>query len=160
MIKHQQPLLNQKLRRNRQLCALRLGDGLPEVVYSKHVNFATEPALFGLFASRHAAIDALHQLADMHRLCYGALALEKLKAGRACFRATICLCAGFCRGDESAQMHADRLLGGVEVTRVACWDYPWGHRRDRAARGAHPNSCDSNLVLLGQRQRFGTGQGA
>lgn len=124
LIKQQQPLLNQRLRRNRQLCSLRLVGGLPEVVYSSDVNFATEPALFGLFSSRHAAIDALHQLADMHRLCYGALGLEKLKAGRACFRATIRLCAGMCRGDESAKAHADRLLDALEAMRVACWPYP------------------------------------
>lgn len=124
LIKQQQPLLNQKLRRNRQLCAWRLADGLPEVVYSKDVNFATEPALFGLFASRYAALEALHQLADMHRLCLGALGLEKLKPGRACFRATIKLCAGACRGDENEKAHADRLLGGLEALRVACWPYP------------------------------------
>ena len=35
MIKQQQPLLNQKLRRNRQLCSLQLVDDRPAVVYSK-----------------------------------------------------------------------------------------------------------------------------
>ena len=34
MIKQQQPLFNQKLRRNRQLCAWQLVDGIPAVVYS------------------------------------------------------------------------------------------------------------------------------
>jgi excinuclease Cho len=124
LIKQQQPLLNQKLRRNRQLCSLRLLNGLPEVVYSKDVNFATEPALFGLFASRHAAIEGLRQLADQHRLCYGALGLEKLKPGRACFRAAIKLCAGFCRGDESLAVHGQRLFTSLEGLRVACWPYP------------------------------------
>jgi excinuclease Cho len=124
MIKQQQPLLNQKLRRNRQLCSLRLSDGLPEVVYSKDVNFATEPSLYGLFASRHAAIEGLHQLADQHQLCYGSLGLEKLKPGRACFRATIKLCGGVCRGDESPETHGQRLFTSLEGLRVACWPYP------------------------------------
>ena len=124
LIKQQQPLLNQKLRRNRQLCSLRLVDGVPQVVYSKDINFATEPSLYGLYASRHAAIESLHQLADQHRLCYGALQLEKLKPGRACFRATIKLCAGVCRGDESGDAHASRLLASLEALRVACWPYP------------------------------------
>lgn len=124
LIKQQQPLLNQKLRRNRQLCSLRMVDGVPEVVYSRDVNFATEPSLFGLFGSRHSALEGLHQLADQHRLCYGALGLEKLKPGRACFRATIKLCAGACRGDESPQAHAERLFTSLEGLRVACWPFP------------------------------------
>ena len=124
LIKQQQPLLNKKLRRNRQLCSLRLVEGQPEVVYSKDVNFATEPALFGLFASRHAAIECLYQLADQHRLCCGALGLEKLKPGRACFRAMIKLCGGVCCGHESAEAHGQRLLISLESLRVACWPYP------------------------------------
>jgi excinuclease Cho len=124
LIKQQQPLLNQKLRRNRQLCSLHLTDGLPEVVYSKDVNFATEPSLYGLFASRHAAIEGLHQLADQHQLCYGSLGLEKLKPGRACFRATIKLCGGVCRGDESPETHSQRLFTSLEGLGVACWPYP------------------------------------
>jgi len=124
LIKQQQPLLNQRLRRNRQLCSLRLVEGVPEVVHSKDLNFATEPSLFGLYASRHAALEALHQLADQHRLCYGALGLEKLKPGRPCFRAAIKLCNGLCCGQESPEVHAQRLLQALEVLRVACWPYP------------------------------------
>ena len=124
MIKAQQPLLNQKLRRNRQLCSLRIVAGIPQVVYSNDLNFAIEPNLYGLFASRHAALDVLHDLADQHRLCYGALGLEKLTAGRACFRATLAQCAGVCRGDESPQAHSDRLFTSLEGLRVACWPYP------------------------------------
>ena len=124
LIKLQQPMLNKMLRRKRQLCSLRLVDGQPEVVYSKDVNFATEPSLYGLFASRHAAIECLHQLADQHRLCCGALGLEKLKPGRACFRATIKLCGGVCCGKESPEAHGQRLLISLEGLRVACWPYP------------------------------------
>ena len=124
LIKEQQPLMNQKLRRIRQLCSLRLAEGVPEVVYSNDLNFATEPDLYGLFPSRHAALDALHDLADQHRLCYGALGLEKLKAGRACFRATLAQCAGVCRGDETPETHSARLSTSLEELRVACWPYP------------------------------------
>jgi len=124
LIKQQQPLLNQKLRRNRQLCSLRIVDGKPEVVYSKDLNFATEPRLYGLFASRHAALQSLRALGDQHRLCYGALGLEKLAAGRACFRATLRQCAGVCRGDESPDTHRARLFTSLDGLRVACWPYP------------------------------------
>ena len=49
MIKQQQPLINQKLRRSRQPCSFRLNQGLPEVVYSKDLNFAMTQDLFGLY---------------------------------------------------------------------------------------------------------------
>jgi excinuclease Cho len=123
LIKEQQPLMNQKLRRIRQLCSLRLAAGVPEVVYSNDLNFAIEPDLYGLFPSRHAALDGLHDLADRHRLCYGALGLERLTPGRPCFRATIRQCAGVCRGDERPEDHHARLLQALEILRVACWPY-------------------------------------
>lgn len=124
LIKLQQPLLNQKLRRSRQLCSLRVVDGVPEVVYSKDINFATEPSLYGLFGSRHAALEGLRNLADQHRLCYGALGMEKLKPGRACFRAMLHQCAGVCRGSESPGEHQSRLFSGLAGLRVACWPFP------------------------------------
>lgn len=123
MIKQQHPLLNQKLRRNRQLCSLRIADGRPEVVYSKDINFATEPDLYGLFASRHAALDALRNIADQNRLCYGPLGLEKLPPGKACFRAAIRQCAGVCRGDETPEVHRERLFTSLLALRVECWPY-------------------------------------
>lgn len=124
MIKQMQPLLNQKLRRSRQLCSLRIVEGRPELVYSCDLNFATEPHLYGLFASRHAALEGLRNLADQQRLCYGALGLEKLVPGRACFRATLRQCAGVCRGDEPADVHSARLLAALDDLRVVCWPYP------------------------------------
>ena len=125
LIKLRQPLYNQKLRRSRQLCALRLdAKGLPEVVYARDLNFATTPELFGLYGSRMGALDALRALADQHRLCYGRLGLERLAPGRGCFRASIRQCAGACRGDETVQAHQDRLLAALEELRVVCWDWP------------------------------------
>lgn len=125
LIKEQHPLFNQKLRRNRQLCALRLNEsGMPEVVYSKDINFATTPDLYGLYASRHAALEGLRGLADEHRLCYGALGLEKLSRGRGCFRSMLKQCAGVCCGLETADEHQQRLREALEAIRVACWPYP------------------------------------
>jgi excinuclease Cho len=123
MIKAQHPLFNQKLRRNKQLCSLRLTDGVPEVVYSKDIDFATQPDLYGLYASRHAALDALRATADQHQLCYGPLGLEKLPPGKACFRAAIRQCAGVCRGDETPQAHRERLFTSLLALRVACWPF-------------------------------------
>ena len=123
MVKQQQPLLNQKLRRSRQLCSLRWREGVLEVVYSKDVNFATTSDLYGLYSSQHAALDALRQLADTHKLCYGALGLEKLPPGKACFRAMVRQCAGVCRGDETSAAHQARLQEALDGVRVACWPF-------------------------------------
>jgi excinuclease Cho len=123
MIKQQQPLLNQKLRRQRQLCSFSLRDGRLTVVNSKDVNFATEPELFGLFSSRHAALESLRQLADDNRLCYGALGLEKIPAGKPCFRAMLRLCGGVCRGDESLPAHQARFVSSLQGLKMVCWPY-------------------------------------
>ena len=123
MIKQLQPLLNQKLRRNRQLCALSLSDDMPTVVYSREVNFALATDLYGLYSSRYGALEGLRQLADDNKLCYGALGLEKLKAGKPCFRAMLHQCAGVCRGDERAEDHHARLLSSLQRLKINCWPY-------------------------------------
>ena len=123
MIKAQHPLFNQKLRRNKQLCSLQMTHGVPEVVYAKDIDFARAPDLYGLFASRHAALDALRALADQNKLCYAPLGLEKLAPGKACFRAAIRQCAGVCRGDETPQTHSERLFTSLLGLRVECWPH-------------------------------------
>lgn len=124
MIKELHPLFNQRLRRNRQLCSIRLAGDVPEIVHSKDIDFATESGLHGLFASRHAALEALREIAREHRLCHGALGLERLAKGRPCFRAMLGQCAGVCRGDETAQAHAGRLRTALSAIAVACWPWP------------------------------------
>ena len=125
MIKQQHPLFNQKLRRNRQLCSLRITEaGLPEVVYSKDIDFAVEPNLYGLYGSRTSALQGLRDLADEHRLCYRALGLEKLASGRGCFRSMLKQCAGVCCGREATEAHHARLLAALDSVRVNCWPYP------------------------------------
>ena len=124
LIKQQQPLMNQQLRRTWQLCSLRLRDGVPEVHYSKDIDFAGTAQLYGLFSSRHAALAWLRDLADAERLCFGALGLERLARGRTCFRAMVGRCAGVCRGDESRSDHDRRLQSRLEGLRLACWPYP------------------------------------
>ncbi len=125
LIKQQQPLYNQKLRRNRQLCALRLdADGRPEVVHSKEIDFALTPELYGLYASRHAALEGLRALADEHQLCHAVLGLEKPAGGRGCFRSMLRQCAGACCGRESLAGHGARLRAALEGLRIACWPHP------------------------------------
>jgi len=125
LIKQQQPLYNQRLRRNRQLCAwLWHSDEpaeKPQLVDARQVQFASTPGLYGLFASRHAAQTALMTLADEHQLCHVALGLEKAPAGKACFRHQIRRCAGACCGAEPASAHQQRLALALQLWAVASW---------------------------------------
>lgn len=123
MIKNQQPLFNKRLRKNRQLCSLHISGGKPSVVYAKELDFSHTPNLFGLYASRHAALEKLQKIADEQRLCLGLLGIEKVSKDRACFRASLGRCAGACCGKESLEEHHQRLMLALEQVRVQCW--PW-----------------------------------
>ena len=145
LIKQQQPLHNQKLRRVRQVCAWRMGGAVPEVVFSRDHDFSVSDDLYGMYPSRYAALEQLRALADQHRLCYGALDLEKLARGKPCFRAMLRQCAGVCRGDESQAEHAQRLRDVLDDLRISRWPYPGAIALvERGAGGA----CDY-LVLRG-----------
>lgn len=123
MIKLQQPLFNKRLRKNRQLCSLLLSDGKPQVVYAKEVDFSHTQNLFGLYASRHAALEKLQKIADEQQLCLGLLGLEKISKDRACFRASLGRCAGACCGKEPVLAHHERLFAALDKVRLQCW--PW-----------------------------------
>ncbi|MDH5830631.1 excinuclease Cho [Luteimonas sp. M1R5S18] len=122
-IKLRQPVHNKKLRRRRQLCSIRLLCGRPEVVHSHELPFASTARLYGLFSSRVAALQALRAIADEHRLCYGLVGIERLPAGRACFRAGIGRCAGACCGAEPRADHEARLEAALEALALAVWPY-------------------------------------
>lgn len=124
MIKQQQPLFNQKLRRTKQMCALTIQDRQPTVVYSKDINFATQTGLYGLFASRQSALEKIRDIADEHRLCLSLLGLEKIKPGQPCFRSMISRCAGACCGKESGEAHHNRLIAALTSIKIICWPYP------------------------------------
>ncbi|AUX93298.1 excinuclease Cho [Mixta gaviniae] len=125
MIKNQQPLFNKRLRRNRQLCSLQWdGLGRPEVVYARDLDFSASPDLFGLYASRRAALETLKKIADERQLCYSLLGLESHSKNRACFRASLGRCAGACCGKEPLSDHHSRLLEALEKVRVVCWPWP------------------------------------
>jgi excinuclease Cho len=123
MIKEQHPLFNQKLRRTRQMCSLKIQGDQPEVVYSNKIDFSNTSDLYGLYASRYAAIEALKNIADEKQLCLSVLGLEKLSGNRPCFRAMLKRCAGACHGGETLAAHRARLLESLSQSRVICWPY-------------------------------------
>ena len=92
-------------------------------MYAREVDFSHQQHLYGLFANRRAALQALQTIADEHRLCYGILGLEPLSRGRACFRSALGRCAGACCGKESVEDHNQRLLAQMSKLQLVCW--PW-----------------------------------
>lgn len=126
MIKAQSPLFNQRLRRIRTLCSIRLrqtANGItPEIVDSKTVNLGSTPELYGLFSSAHSANAKLKELAQQHLLCMSALGLEKTSE-RGCFGLQIKTCLGACVGKEDRQAHDERLLSALVDSQVEVWPF-------------------------------------
>jgi excinuclease Cho len=126
LIKEMQPLYNKKLRRTREMCALRLVPGtkpVPEVVYARDHDFAKTDNLYGLFATRRAALEKLRKIVDRERLCPAMTGLETAIRGRACFARQIARCLGACIGEESADNHYLRLKAALEAMRIVIWPY-------------------------------------
>ncbi|HTN66993.1 MAG TPA: endonuclease [Burkholderiaceae bacterium] len=125
LIKELQPLHNKKLRRTRDMCTLRLGsDGAPEIAYARELDFTTTEGLYGLFATRRAALERLRALIEAHQLCAVVTGLEAGSRGRACFARQLARCRGACVGAESLETHALRLRQALEDLRIVVWPYP------------------------------------
>jgi excinuclease Cho len=126
MIKEQNPLFNQRLRRVRTLCSIRLSQiekgVVPEIVDSKSVNFGSTTELYGLFSSSHAANAKLKELAQQHMLCMSVLGLEKTSK-RGCFGLQIKTCLGACVGKEDRQAHDERLFTALIDSQVEVWPF-------------------------------------
>lgn len=126
LIKEMQPLYNKKLRRTREMCALRLlpeVQAVPEIVYAREHDFAGTANLYGLFATRKAALEKLRAIVDAEQLCPALCGLETPTRGRACFARQIGRCRGACLGDEPAQEHRHRLQAALEAMRVVVWPH-------------------------------------
>ena len=126
MIKEQTPLFNQRLRRIRTLCSIRLNQtdagALPELVDSKQVNLGSTPELYGLYSSSHAAKAKLKELAQQHMLCLALLGLEKTST-RGCFGLQIKTCLGACVGREDRRTHDQRLFSALVDSQVEVWPF-------------------------------------
>lgn len=124
LIKELQPVHNKKLRRTREMCAFRLEDGVPALVYARDLDFSRSDNLYGLFATRRAALEKLREIVDAHRLCPALCALEARSApGRPCFASQLGRCSGACMGREAPEQHAQRLQTALDALRVITWPY-------------------------------------
>lgn len=126
LIKTRQPLFNQRLRRARQLCAWQVTADAdcagPRLRFSRELDFASAPDLFGLYSSPTQAKAALLTLAQAHGLCLATLGLEPV-ARRACFARQLGRCAGACVGLETPQAHQQRLRAALAEQAVQRWPF-------------------------------------
>lgn len=124
LIKERRPLWNKRLKRNLDLCSIRLREGRPQIVCAHEMDFGAAADLCGLFRHRAQAEERLRALADEWRLCLALLGLEPRQRSRGCFRAAIGRCAGACRGDEPESAHAGRVRDALGTLALASWPYP------------------------------------
>ena len=127
LVKEMQPVLNRRLRSEKQLCAWQLADDpaarpLLELVRMDEVDTSGLAQLYGVYRSKRQALESLRELADAHALCPQALGLESGKG--ACFASQIGRCKGVCAGRESPAVHRLRLQVALSAQRLQAWPYP------------------------------------
>lgn len=126
LIKEMQPLHNKKLRSTREMCTLHLGTephAAPQVVFARDHDFAITDNLYGLFASRRAAIERLRSVVEEAGLCGACTGLETPVRGRACFSRQLGRCLGACVGAEPLEMHYARLRVALDAMRIVVWPH-------------------------------------
>ncbi len=129
LIKERAPLHNRHLRRNEELCALRLREGgeftqdrALELVPLAGASPEELGELYGQFKSKREANNTLRELAGEYGLCLKRLGLEQGKG--ACFNHQIKRCKGFCVGKESPLTHDLRLKTALAVLKLRAWPFP------------------------------------
>jgi DNA polymerase-3 subunit epsilon len=129
VVKHSQPLHNRRLRRQRELCSWQLrpaaGDYLyPALSYASELDFGQAEHLYGLYATRKKADEALRELAQSHDLCLVMLGLEQSAApDKPCFARQLQRCRGACVGAESPIRHQARLEAALAPSKVVRWPF-------------------------------------
>jgi DNA polymerase-3 subunit epsilon len=127
LVKTMQPILNRRLRNEKQLVAWRLGDDpvarpLLELVRMDEVDGTGLAQLYGVYRSKRQALEALRELAQNHGLCPQALGVESGKGP--CFASQIGQCKGVCAGRESPAVHHLRLQLAMQAQRLQAWPCP------------------------------------
>ena len=121
------PVLNRRLRSEKQLCAWRLADDpaaqpLLNLVRMDDVDGGGLAQLYGVYRSKRQALESLRDLAELHKLCPQAIGLESGKGP--CFACQIGHCTGVCAGRESPAVHHLRLQLALAAQRLQAWPYP------------------------------------
>ncbi len=140
LIKERQPIHNQQLRREQQLCSWHL---LPSADQRPLLTLVTQNdmtqgllgALYGTYRTKRQAIAVLRQLAQAHALCPQYLGLES--GNGPCFSYQLKRCKGVCCHQESPELHYLRLKQALISHQLKSWPYPGkiGIRESNAKNG-------------------------
>ena len=127
LIKEQLPLFNRKLRRKKELVALRNTrdeKGYPLVTMETltQTPLSDLPTFLGFFNSRKQAKDYLAMLAKEHTLCEKLLGLEKTSG--ACFGYRLDKCKGACMGKEKILSYTLRFQEAFVGSKIRPWPFP------------------------------------
>jgi DNA polymerase-3 subunit epsilon len=136
LIKELDPVYNRQLRRPGQLCGFAFDGRRLRLARGEEIDAETLPFVYGLWRSRRAALQALREAADAHRLCLQTLGFDAKHSG-SCLRHQLGRCAGVCAGKENIHVHHARVATALAGLKSADWPHrgPLGvvehdHRRD------------------------------
>lgn len=131
LVKEMQPIHNQQLSREHDLCSWQLADadqGGKRLLlkYAADSDFGREHDLYGTFTSQRKAVETLRNVADAHKLCLVQLGLEQPAKGKAapCFNYQQKKCRGVCVGKEAHLQHDLRLTEALAKLKLQSWPYP------------------------------------
>jgi DNA polymerase-3 subunit epsilon len=130
LIKQLQPIHNQRLRRENDLCAWQMlpapqGGHMVALKYAADIDFGRTDNLYGMFTSQRKAMQTLRDLAEAHRLCLIQLGIEKPSRGKAapCFAHQLKKCHGACVGKEDLLRHDLRLTEALARLKLNSWPH-------------------------------------
>jgi DNA polymerase-3 subunit epsilon len=123
LVKTLLPAYNQRLRRRAEMVALAVAaePGAPDYVRSDAIDARALDDLYGPFASRRQAREALRAIAAEEALCWTALGLERRNGP--CFARQVRKCAGACIGAEPPAAHHERLREALAPYALKPWPY-------------------------------------
>ncbi|MDH4189879.1 MAG: exonuclease domain-containing protein [Betaproteobacteria bacterium] len=162
LVKELAPAFNRRLRRAHSLCGFSLvtldeaaGDPAKtlRLVGAGDFDAGVLPRLRGVFRSERAALAALRELADEHRLCLQSLGFGEAGSRRgACFRHQLRQCAGLCAGAEGTETHHARVALALASLQSLAWPYrgPIGLREHDAEQDR------GELHVIDQWRHLGT----
>jgi hypothetical protein len=122
LVKALDPVCNRQLRRPGRLCGFAFDGKRLRLADAEEIDADTLPFVYGVWRSRHAALQALHVAADEHRLCLQTLGFDVKKQGN-CLRYQLGRCAGVCAGKESIHVHHARVATALARLKNADWPH-------------------------------------
>ncbi|MCO6519071.1 3'-5' exonuclease family protein [Snodgrassella sp.] len=127
-IKQRQPILNRRLRRQKDLFSFQLstnthGYDTLNIVPMHQVQFNQQQRYYGLFHSKSDAQKAIKNTISNTDLCLQTLGIEKGSSNRPCFRHQLHQCSGACINKITATTHNLKLALALQKIKLADWPF-------------------------------------